>query len=220
MPFTRTPEFPSHGTPAASEDVTGGPGWTGLAALQEFVEGGGILVTLGSGTTLALEGGIVRGVRRASAPGVRTPGVELRARFARPDHPVAYGYPAEISVFRTNLPVYDAPRAWLEAAYCTSCLDGPEDRAGVVLEWGGGGGALVVSGGARGESELNGRPALFDLPAGRGRVVAFNFNPVHRDLNRSDYRLLWNVLLNWRRLTEASVIRGASAPPLARAAAR
>jgi hypothetical protein len=200
MPFTRTPEFPSHGAPVASDDITGGLGWSGLAELQRFVEGGGVLVTLGSGSMLALEGGLVRGVRRASASSLRTPGVELRVRFARPDHPLAYGYPAETSVFRTNLPAYETPRRWLEAAYCTSCLDGPEDRGGVVLEWGAADGSLVVSGGARGESELAGRPALFDLPAGQGRVVAFNFNPVHRDLNRSDYRLLWNALLNWQKL--------------------
>ena len=31
-------------------------------------------------------------------------------------------------------------------------------------------------------------------------VVAYNFNPMHRDLNRSDYRLLWNGILNWRQL--------------------
>ncbi|HVR71545.1 MAG TPA: M14 family zinc carboxypeptidase [Vicinamibacteria bacterium] len=200
MPFTRTPEYPSHGTPMASDDITGGPGWAGLGELQRFVEGGGLLVTLGSGTALALEGGLVRGVRRASVSGVRTPGVELRARFTRPDHPLAHGYPAETSVFRTNLPLYDAPRRWLEAAYCTSCLDGPEDRTAIVLEWGGAGEPMVVSGGARGESELAGRPALLDLPVGQGRVIAFNFNPVHRDMNRSDHRLLWNALLNWRRL--------------------
>jgi hypothetical protein len=35
-------------------------------------------------------------------------------------------------------------------------------------------------------------------------VVAFNFNPVHRDLNRSDHRLLWNALLNWKRLLASS----------------
>jgi hypothetical protein len=200
MPFTRTPDYPSHGVPAASDDITGGLGWGGLAELQRFVEGGGLLVTLGSGSALALEGGLVRGVRRASVEGVRTPGAELRARFARPEHPLAHGYPAAISVFRTNLPLYDAPRRWLEAAYCTSCLDGPEDRTAIVLEWGAGDRALVVSGGARGEGALAGRPALLDLPVGRGRVIAFNFNPVHRDLNRSDHRLLWNALLNWRRL--------------------
>jgi hypothetical protein len=25
----------------------------------------------------------------------------------------------------------------------------------------------------------------------------FNFNPVHRDMNRGDHRLLWNTILNW-----------------------
>jgi hypothetical protein len=204
LPFTRTPQFPSHGTPVASDDITGGPGWAGLAALQRFLEDGGMLATLGSGSTLALEGGLVRGVRRSSAAGVRTPGVELRARFTRPEHPLAYGYPPKTSVFRTNLPVYETPRRWLEAAYCTSCLDGPEDPAGVVMVWGGEADPMVVSGGARGESELAGRPALLDLPVGQGRVVAFNFNPVHRDLNRSDHRLLWNALLNWRRILSSS----------------
>jgi hypothetical protein len=62
---------------------------------------------------------------------------------------------------------------------------------------------MVVSGGARGEAALAGRPAVLDLPVGRGRVIAFNFNPAHRDLNRSDHRLLWNALLNWKRIVEA-----------------
>ncbi len=122
--------------------------------------------------------------------------------FARPDHPLAYGYPARTHVFRQNFPLYDAPRRWLRMAYCTSCLDGPEDRAGVVLEWGDRDGApFVVSGQVWGEATSSGRPAILDLPVGRGRVVAFNFNPLHRDLNRGDHRLLWNAILNWRHIT-------------------
>ena len=38
------------------------------------------------------------------------------------------------------------------------------------------------------------------MPAGKGIVVAYNFNPIHRDLNRSDFRLLWNAILNWESL--------------------
>jgi hypothetical protein len=222
MPFKKTPQTPSHGAPAESDDITGGIGWEGLAHLQRFVEEGGLLLTLGSGSTLALEGGIVRGVRRAAggvprssqgggdaaaAParnaGTRTPGAHLRVSFARPDHPLAYGYPARTHVFRQNFPLYDPPRRWLRMAYCTSCLDGPEDRSGIVLEWGDRDGApLVVSGQAWGEAGLAGRPAILDLPAGRGRVVAFNFNPLHRDLNRGDHRLVWNAILNWRAILD------------------
>jgi hypothetical protein len=35
---------------------------------------------------------------------------------------------------------------------------------------------------------------------GKGRIVAFNFNPIHRSLNRADHRMLWNVVLNWQAL--------------------
>jgi hypothetical protein len=209
MPYKKTPQTPSHGTPAESDDITGGIGWEGVAQLQRFVEDGGLLVTLGSGSVLALEGGIVRGVRRAEGgpslrvgqgdAATRTPGAHLRVTFARPDHPLAYGYPARTHVFRQNYPLYDAPRTWLRMAYCTSCLDGPADRSAIVLEWGDRAGApLVVSGQAWGEERLLGRPAILDLPVGRGHVVAFNFNPLHRDLNRGDHRLVWNAILNWQ----------------------
>ncbi len=223
MPFKKTPETPSFGTPAESDDITGGIGWEGLAQIQRFVEDGGLLVTLGSGSMLPLEGGIVRGVRRSSGgvprstqgggsasaaaaqtAATRTPGAHVRVTFDRPDHPLAYGYPQHTYVFRQNFPLYDAPRRWLRMAYCTTCLDGPEDRSGIVMEWGDTGGApFVVSGQAWGEERLIGRPAILDMPVGRGHVVAFNFNPIHRDMNRGDQRLLWNAILNWQAIIAA-----------------
>jgi hypothetical protein len=154
---------------------------------------------VGNGSSLALEGGLVRFVRRASIEGLSTPGVELKARFTRSGHPIGYGYGPGLSVFRSNYPVYDTPLRWTEMSYCTTCLDGPVDRSSVVLEWGNGAGQeMVVSGGARNEKALQGRPAILDVPVGRGRIVVFNFNPLHRDLNYSDHRLLWNVILNAR----------------------
>jgi hypothetical protein len=215
MAFAATPEFPNLGQPAASNDITGGPGWAGLTALEIFVDRGGALVTLGNASALVLEGGLVRNVRRAYATGIRTPGVELKTHFLKPGHPLGYGYPGATSVFRFDYPVYDVPRRWLRMAYCTSCLDGPVDPRWVVLEWGAapsneetaagtGAETMVVSGGVLGEAELDGRPAILAVPTGDGVVVAYNFNPMHRDLNRSDYRLLWNAILNWGYLVDAS----------------
>ena len=101
-------------------------------------------------------------------------------------------------MFRQNFPLYDAPLRWLRMAYCTSCLDGPEDRSGIVMEWGDSSAeSQVVSGQVWGGERLVGRPAILDLAVGSGHVVAFNFNPIHRDMNRGDHRLLWNTLLNW-----------------------
>jgi hypothetical protein len=218
MPFSKTSATPSLGTPASSNDITGGIGYGGLAELQKCLDAGGLLITLGNGSMLPLEAGLVRGVRReaggtprstqgggaasaAASQGAptRTPGAHLRVSFARPDHPIAYGYAPRTWVFRQNFARYSIPRRWLRMAYCTVCLDGPIDRSGIVLEWGDRDGApLVVSGQAWGEEGLIGRAAILDVPAGKGHVIAFNFNPLHRDLNRGDQRLLWNAIINWR----------------------
>jgi hypothetical protein len=223
MPFKKTPQTPAFGTPAASDDITGGIGWEGLAQLQQFIAGGGLFVTLGNGSMLPIEGGIVRGIRRDSG-GVprssqgggaaaaaaaqdavtRTPGAHVRVHFLHADHPISYGYAAGTTVFRQNYALYAAPRRWLRMAYCTTCLDGPVDLSDVVLEWGDDGAQdFLVSGQVWGAENLIGRPAIFDVPVGRGHVVAYNFNPLHRDLNRGDQRMLWNAIINWRAILDA-----------------
>lgn len=234
MAYKKTPETPNLGVPDASDDITGGIGWAGMARLEEYLNAGGVLVTLGNGSAIALQGGLVRDVYQRGGS-VFTPGSELKVKFTRPDHPLAYGFPEVTSVFRSMLPVYDIARS---------------ERGGVVLQWGtklraedreeekpdaakpteaaagaasaAAAGAtdtkgqvapgataapgapakkeevkMLVSGAIKGEDELEGRPAILDLPAGKGRVVAFLFNPIHRDFNRSDHRFLWNALLNW-----------------------
>ena len=127
---------PSFGNPAASDDITGGIGYAGLAELQKFIDAGGLLITLGNGSMLPLEGGLVRGVRR-EAGGVprstqgggaaaaaasqiaatRTPGAHLRVSFARPGHPIAYGYAPRTWVFRQNFALYSIPRRWLRSSW-------------------------------------------------------------------------------------------------------
>lgn len=180
---------------------------------------------------LPLEAGIVRGVRRSSGgvprstqgggsdsaaaaqqAATRTPGAHVRVTFDHPESPLAYGYPVNTYVFRQNFPLYDTPKRWLRMAYCTTCLDGPDDNSNVIMEWGSkSGDPFVVSGQAWGENRLVGRPALFDIPVGLGHVVAFNFNPLHRDLNRGDHRLVWNAILNWQAILAAKP-RGSVTP--------
>jgi Zinc carboxypeptidase len=219
MPFKKTAQYPSLGTPAESDDITGGLGWNGLANLQKFVEEGGVFATLGRSCALVLETGFVRNIKRAElssfttlgnqVTNVSTPGAELRTKITRPDHPIAYGYPTNTSVFRSNYAIYDPPRRWLTMSYCTSCLSGPYDMREVVMQWGtkdlGVDSSqpvepIIISGGGHQAETLEGRPAIFDIPQGKGHVIAYNFNPMHRDLNHSDYRFLWNAILNWDHL--------------------
>jgi len=78
MPYTKTAQFPSHGVPDASDDITGGIGWAGMANLQEYLTSGGLMIAIGNGSALPLEGGLVRGVSVRSG-GAYTPGSEIRA---------------------------------------------------------------------------------------------------------------------------------------------
>ena len=217
LPYTATPEYPTHGSPTSSPDITGGLTWRGIAHLEEFVRAGGVLITLGGASVLPLDGGIARDVRRASAKDVFTPGSELTARFRRPDHPIAYGYGEITSVFRENLTLYRVRRA---------------DEGRVVLQWGAklpkeeeespeaeekeekkeDSPALLISGGIRGAGELEGKAALLDIPTGKGRVVAYNFDPIHRYLTLSDFRLVWNAILNWNDLPETPAREGKKSP--------
>ncbi|HOW86243.1 MAG TPA: M14 family zinc carboxypeptidase [Candidatus Aminicenantes bacterium] len=221
LAYKKTKETPNLGRPDASDDITGGIGWAGMSKLEEFLGAGGVLVTLGNGSAIALQGGLVRDVDRRGGA-VFTPGSELRAKFVRPGHPLAYGYGETTSVFRSMMPVYDVARSIrgtvvLQWGTKLRAEDREEEKPGETMsedavkakEAGAAGPAaaakkdepkMLVSGTIKGEDELEGRPAVLDLPAGKGRVVAFLFNPIHRDLNRSDHRLLWNALLNWSAL--------------------
>jgi len=225
MPYTKTRDFPSHGTPDSSPDITGGFTFEGFANLQAFVERGGVLVSLGGASNVVIEAGLARGVHAVRVEKLHTPGVEIRARFRRPGHPIAYGYPEVTSVFREDLPLYqtrEADLGWVVLQWGTEPLayydeasldDGPwgvgDERESVSTPDAAEGSSesayeptLVVSGGMTGEDEIEGRPAILDVPLGRGRIVIFGFDPIHRSLARSDFRLVWNALLNWNDLPE------------------
>ena len=217
LAYTKTAEFPSHGTPDSSPDITGGMGFVGLANLQRFVQEGGVLVSLANAGTLAVDGGLVRGVTRVAAATFNTPGSELQAKVVLPRHPIVYGYEEMTSVFRGNGPMFevrerDRDRIVLQfGTKKVELYEGLGDLSGQPLpppepeekkeadkkeekkD-------LVLSGFTKGKDVVDGKPAIIDLPSGRGRVVLFNFNPMHRYLNHSDFRFLYNVLLNWNDL--------------------
>jgi hypothetical protein len=218
LAFTKTPEFPSQGIPDASEDITGGMGFEGLLNLQRFVQGGGVLITAGGAGTLPVEGGLVRGVNRVPPGGFNTPGSEVRAKVVRPEHPIAYGYEELTSVFRGNGPIFDVSRldrSRVVVQFGTKKPEGEEDEKKNAIEEEDldapaaapkkGKDAkeddrFVLSGFVRGEDAVNGKPAILDVPAGKGRVILFAFNPLHRYLNLSDFRFVYNAILNWNDL--------------------
>ncbi|MES1242162.1 MAG: peptidase, partial [Acidobacteriota bacterium] len=219
LPYTKTAELPSQGIPDAADDITGGMGLEGLINLRRFVERGGVLVALDNAGVVPVEGGLVRRVEADG--GSNTPGSEVRAKILRPEHPIAYGYEERTSVFRGNGPIYDVDdrdRGWVvmqlgtkkvgeeevkkeeEPSIEVEDVDLPETEKPVAPEVKKEDDRLVLSGLIKDGNAVDGKPAILDVPSGRGRVILFSFNPLHRYLNLSDFRFVYNVLLNWNDL--------------------
>ena len=72
------------------------------------------------------------------------------------------------------------------------------DRANQVLMQFPGGDANVLSGLMKGAREINGRPAIVDVPVGQGRVVMFATNPCYRWQNFGEFRMLFNAIINYQ----------------------
>ena len=58
----------------------------------------------------------------------------------------------------------------------------------------------VRSGMVRNEQTIIGQGSIFNIPVGKGNVLAFTFDPLHRYLNHHDAPLVWNALINWNHL--------------------
>ena len=204
LAYTKTDEFPSHGVPLESADITGGMGFPGLDALRAFLAEGGVLVACGSAGVLPAEAGLCRSVSVGAPPGP-LPGSVLRAKVRRRAHPLAYGYEDTPALFRAAVPLYEVAR---------------HDERFVVIQWGTkppyppddegegegkgkkeeGGGPLVLSGGYKGFDKVEGKPAVLDVPVGSGRVIFLGPAIARRYQDHVDFRLLWNALLHWNDL--------------------
>ncbi|MFN2500999.1 MAG: M14 family zinc carboxypeptidase [Pyrinomonadaceae bacterium] len=74
---------------------------------------------------------------------------------------------------------------------------------------------LLVSGMLAGGAELGGRPAVVDVPVGKGHVVMFANNPMWRHETNGSFSLLFNAILNYDNLQAGRTTgrRPAAAPP-------
>ena len=183
LAYTRTDRFPTHGMYGASDDITGGMGLEGAAEIGRFVEDGGLLVTLGASSYFPAEFGPALRVE-AGRPSAQfyAPGPIVQAEIQRPEHPIFWGYPDKsVGVRYANGPLLRVP---------------PADKAQVLAKFVGGD-AAVLSGLMKGADEIKSRPAILEVPVGKGRVLIYATNPCYRWQNHGEFNMLFSAILAW-----------------------
>ncbi|MFT4031666.1 MAG: M14 family zinc carboxypeptidase [Siphonobacter sp.] len=216
LPYTRTAEFPSHGAPDATDDMTGGPGFAGVDQLKRFVEEGGVVITLDNASSIIAGTGITRGLEVVpNTTGLSHPGSVVMVKARSTTSPVLYGFPVTFPILKGNgslLKVRKQDRDMMLLQYGTKPLKDeveykgpimglpdrkaePEKKVAPTKDE-----PYVLSGLVKGEELIIGHGTIFNIPLGQGRVVAFTFDPLHRFLNHHDAPLVWNTLINWNNL--------------------
>ncbi len=214
MPYTKTIEYPSHGTPDATNDMTGGPGFVGLEELNQFVKSGGVLVSLAQSSQIIANAGIAKELQSFEASGLFHPGSVVNVKARKSNHPVLYGFPEQFPIFKGNTPLlqvqkynrdmillqYGSKPLKDEEKYSGPVMGLPDKKDEVKKEESKKETPYVLSGMVRNEQTIIGHGTIFNVPSGTGRVIAFTFDPLHRYLNHHDAPLVWNVLINWNYL--------------------
>ena len=182
--YTKTDRYRFLGDYGSSEDITGGMGIEGVLELQRFVGGGGLLVTLGAASYVPPEYGLTREIdARRPGSGFYAPGPLVEAEISQPSHPIFYGYDtAETPVRYANGPLLDVPRRFRDDWVLMTFRD------------------KVLSGHLRGAGQIDGRPAIVDVPRGDGHIVLFATNPCYRWQNHGEFGMLFNTILHYNDL--------------------
>ena len=192
LPYTKTEQYPFHGIIDSTEDMTGGMGLEGLLNLQKFVQEGGVLITLGSASTVPLGFGLVGriGISREGRAGAReeealfVPGSLLKGEVVNDKSPITYGYKKSLPIFYRHGFIFSVPKK--EERFIVVKYADTDD--------------ICLSGLVKGARNIRGKAAVVDYPVGKGRIVMFNFNPLHRFLTQVDFMLVFNILLHYSHL--------------------
>jgi hypothetical protein len=189
--YNKSAEFPTLGTYGESSDITGGMGLEGVLELDKFVKAGGVLITLGTASYLPAEFGLTSSIdAQHTTPQFYAPGPIVEAEITQPMNPIFYGYSQKtVPVRYANGPLLRVPQ---------------DDRKKEVLMRFPGTDKSVLSGLMKGVAEIRDRPAIVDVPSGRGRVLMFSTNPCYRWQNLGEFNMLANAILHFNAVPKSS----------------
>ncbi|MBX7173874.1 MAG: hypothetical protein K1X72_23090 [Pyrinomonadaceae bacterium] len=106
IPWKKSDLTPNMGdSPDTTDDIRGGMGIQGVAKLAEFVEAGGLFITVGGNASIAIDYGITNGVTIQDATILKARGSVLNATFSDRGSPIAYGYDEKLAVYFNQAPL-------------------------------------------------------------------------------------------------------------------
>ena len=100
LPYKKTAEFRSFGTPDSSSDIRGGMGLDGVKNLYDFVQQGGTLIVEGSTSEIFPSYNLAPGVTIEQPASLFARGSIMRGEITDMSSPIVYGYE------RDQIPVY------------------------------------------------------------------------------------------------------------------
>ncbi len=160
----------------------------------------------------ALGGGFGGGGFGGGGGGGAAAGGRATGRGTLTDPDVIQGMP-QASPARPQPPNPDGIPA--EMQQIVGAISPPNMRPRVVLRFASDEKNLLVSGMLAGGSELAGKPAVVDIPVGKGHVVMFATNPMWRHQTQGEFFLLFNAALHFNHLSAGVSERGPRPQPAA-----
>src|SRR5205085_5758523 len=99
LPWKKTELTPNLGSIDSTDDMRGGMGFAGAEHLRQFVEQGGLLITVMDTTAVPISLGISQGVGIVPPRNLHARGVVMNAQFLATNSPITYGYVPSLSVY-------------------------------------------------------------------------------------------------------------------------
>ena len=106
LPWKTTTLTPNIGKIDSTDDMRAGMGWQGLANLQKFVRGGGVLIGVDDTANFAIQYGFTAGVSVTPAQRLKITGAVLRSKVVDAASPIAYGYDETLSIYSADGPIF------------------------------------------------------------------------------------------------------------------
>lgn len=263
VPWKASELTPNFGTsPDQSDDIRGGMGLEGIVNIRNFVNAGGLFVTIGGNASLPIDFGLIDGVTITPPRELKVRGSVLEAVITDPGSPIAYGYEQRLAVYFNSAPIFQvnpyggggggggaagqgqsqgarpsgrgtaddpdvvqgrpyaapppAPRTRPgeepppnpeTMEFLRPFVPPPDQLPRTVVRFSQES-SLLISGMLAGGRELVNRPAVVDVPRGKGHFLLFANNPVWREQTQGTHMLLLNAAMNFNFLHA-----GRPAPP-------